>query len=550
MQQEKPKRDGGFTGGQAITIGVLLLLPLIIVASMTHLIPTTQIFAQAQTNFDIMRDSEFIGGENFDRLADDAPFLRSIANTLPYVFLRIIIAAVIPVLIGGLIGAQARLGRVINRMLMSLLAVLIVPTALGLLWRSYWSPIWGTEDSPVFNEMMALNSPETAALSLQWLDTIIIVAIAAFIGGTAFIAVMRGRSKLMAGIGVGLLGVIIAGASAFLIFDLPFVTTNGGPGDATSTYMLNVYRNGFVMFRIGYASAQVSILAVGAVLVGLLLGMITIGFNLRLVPIRPTDSNGRNIFSVASIPLLLFFLLPIAGLVWWGIDQAIQYEAFEKISEVTDWAARTNNSMMPWFAIWFIHLPITFMAGLALGFFRPFGRIGSNILFVVLVMITIIPTEVLMFSWFIMARDLALLNQPIALGIPWLVNGLSLMVFKMLFDGAHEAYHTAIDTGESSQKAFSNRVMLPGILMAIAIGVILSFISAHSLLWSFISQNTQDSYTPIMSLMVLGNTFGFEPGLLNGAASLVIMGSFVVFLLLFSLIQVFIFERFKLEAGR
>lgn len=550
MQIQKPKRVGGFTSSQALGIGLLLLIPLIIVAAITHLVPTAQTFATSQTSFNVLRDSEFIGMENFDELFQDQRFLQSLGNTIPYVIIRMIIAAIIPALVGGLIGAQARAGRIINRILLSVIAVLIVPISLGILWRSFWSPQWGTGTSPVFNEMIALQSPDGAALSLHLLDTLIIIAIAAFIGGTAFIAVMRGRRKLMAGIGVGLLGVIIAGASGFLVFDLPFVLTRGGPANSTSTYILDTYQHGFTAFQFGYASAQVSILAVGAAIVGLILGVITIGFNLRLVPIQsPIMDSGNNAFSVASIPLLLIFLLPFAGLVVWGFSQALQYGAFEDIFETTNLVSGTINSIMPWLAIWFIHLPITFMAGLALGFFRPLGRIGTNILFIVLLMITIMPTEVLMFSWFIMGRNLGALDQPILLGLPWLTNGLSLLVFKMLFDGAHEAYNAALDRGESSQKAFGNQVMLPGILMAPVIGIILTFISSQSLLWAFISQNSVEHHTTVMSLMTLQNAYAFQPGLMPGAASLVIMGGFLVFLILFALIQIFVLERFKLEAG-
>lgn len=549
MQSEKQKRDSGFSSAQALIIGFILVTPLIILSTITHLQPLSNVFSRAQTEGNLMRDPEFVGNENYDRLFEDDQFGQVIGNTLPYVILRIIIATVIPALVGGLIGVQARFGRTLNRLLLSIIAVLIVPIALATLWRVYWGPFWGLEVSPVYNEAFALNSVEGATLSLQWLDTLIVVAVAAVVGGTVFIAVMRGKNRLLAGIGVTMIGMIIAGASAFLIFDVPYTLTGGGPGISTTTYMLDVYQSGFQMLRMGYASAQVSFLGIGAVVVGGVIGILSIGFNLRLVQSpREAQNSGQNGFSLLSVPILIAILIPLAGLVLWGNNLALQNEAFGQINESFHWTLASTIATIPWFAIWFVQIPITLMAGLALGFFRPFGRVGSNILFVILLMITIIPTEVLIFEWFIMARDMALLNEAIVLGLPWLINGFTLLVFKVLFDGAHESFHRAIESGESRTIAFSNRVMLPGFLMALVLGIVMSFISLQSFSWSIVSQSTRENFTPLVGLFVQS---GFSPQLdqVTGAASQIIWWNVIIFVVLFGFMQIFILDRFKLEAG-
>lgn len=51
------------------------------------------------------------------------------------------------------------------------------------------------------------------------------------------------------------LALILRTMDAFRVFDTPFVTTGGGPGDATQTMMLIAVKQGLQFFNVGYASA-------------------------------------------------------------------------------------------------------------------------------------------------------------------------------------------------------------------------------------------------------------------------------------------------------
>ncbi len=46
------------------------------------------------------------------------------------------------------------------------------------------------------------------------------------------------------------------------VFEEPFVMTQGGPSDSTLTVSLNMYREGFNFFHMGYASAMAYVLFV------------------------------------------------------------------------------------------------------------------------------------------------------------------------------------------------------------------------------------------------------------------------------------------------
>jgi multiple sugar transport system permease protein len=57
---------------------------------------------------------------------------------------------------------------------------------------------------------------------------------------------------------VGVIGII----GALQVFDIPYVMTNGGPGDATLTVVMVIYRAAFQNLQIGYGSAVAMLLFV------------------------------------------------------------------------------------------------------------------------------------------------------------------------------------------------------------------------------------------------------------------------------------------------
>jgi multiple sugar transport system permease protein len=52
---------------------------------------------------------------------------------------------------------------------------------------------------------------------------------------------------------------ILRSIEAFEIFAEPFVMTGGGPGRATETLSLHIYKSAFLFFEMGYAGAMIVI---------------------------------------------------------------------------------------------------------------------------------------------------------------------------------------------------------------------------------------------------------------------------------------------------
>src|SRR5690606_37593854 len=100
---------------------------------------------------------------------------------------------------------------------------------------------------------------------------------------------------------------------------------------------------------------------------------VTVIFRLRLafVPRAKRAVSGGG----CALPLLLLAALPVAGLVLWGLNTAYSTEAARRVEDISNLGNAFGNTVAPWAVIWGLQLPITYLAGLALGFVRPLGRV-------------------------------------------------------------------------------------------------------------------------------------------------------------------------------
>ena len=354
-------------------IGVFLLLPGLLLYSAVQLKPVLDTVAYSRTDFNALSESEFVGMANYNRLAEDQIFSEGVRFTLNILLVRLVIVALIPPLVGMLVGAQGRLGRMVNQVLLAVIGVLISPVALAILASSFLSPFWGNQPSPF--EARILASVETAPLAIMTVDAMITLALAAVVGGSAFIAVMRGRRERVsiarALVGVWLLGLLFTLLTAPQTFILPFIMTRGGPANATMTMSLAFYQNAFAFFSLGYASAQAVLWVAIAEIAALLIWAVLVFFRLHLVVTPPLKAaQNTNSLAVVSVPLVLLIGLPTIGLALWGFAQA----GLSSSPELNVGQAFANTVTIPWTAIWLVQIPLTYMIGLSLGFVRPISK--------------------------------------------------------------------------------------------------------------------------------------------------------------------------------
>jgi multiple sugar transport system permease protein len=69
---------------------------------------------------------------------------------------------------------------------------------------------------------------------------------------------------------VTILVVILGTIWSFQVFDLVYTMTGGGPGGATTTFVMSIYQSGFQNYQMGYASAMAVVLLIIILAVSLL----------------------------------------------------------------------------------------------------------------------------------------------------------------------------------------------------------------------------------------------------------------------------------------
>src|SRR5689334_6532874 len=100
ISPEKPKRTGAAFNPMLLVAGLLLMLPLCGIVWQTRLAPVLYTFNISFTKYDVIREPQYIGAENYTRIMQDARFQKSIGFTLKIVLQRFGLFLIIPPLVG------------------------------------------------------------------------------------------------------------------------------------------------------------------------------------------------------------------------------------------------------------------------------------------------------------------------------------------------------------------------------------------------------------------------------------------------------------------
>ena len=230
------------------------------------------------TNFDILRPPVFVGLANYQNLFADRLFIRSMQNTLYFVF--------VSVPLGMLIGLGIAL--LLNRDIKGIAALRtayympsIVPlVANTILWLWMFAPRSGILTSLV--RFFGMRPPGWLSDPAVALNSLILMSL--WSAGSGMIIYLAGLKNIPSVYyeaaridGAGgirqfftitlplltptiFFQLIIGLIGSFQIFTQALIMTEGGPNDSTLTYVLYLYFNAFRFWRMGYASAMAWIL--------------------------------------------------------------------------------------------------------------------------------------------------------------------------------------------------------------------------------------------------------------------------------------------------
>ncbi|HEY5877409.1 MAG TPA: sugar ABC transporter permease [Nakamurella sp.] len=285
LEAESPvQRWKGFTRGAAtggnrrrgptdLKAALLFILPAAVGFIFFYVLPAIRGFYLSLTNYNLLKDPDFIGLSNYTRLLSDPIFWNSLKVTVYYVIINIVVQTAVA------IGLALVMDRVVKRTLTKgviLLPYFIANVVVALVWYWMLDPQLGIVNK--FIEAIGLSGQSWFGNPALVIPTIAFINVWRHMGYTALLiyaglqtipksvyeaASIDGAtaSKQFFKITLPLLRpvitlvLIVSVVGSFQIFDTVAVTTHGGPGNASRVLQLYIYDQGFGVNNFGYASA-------------------------------------------------------------------------------------------------------------------------------------------------------------------------------------------------------------------------------------------------------------------------------------------------------
>ncbi|MBV6712185.1 carbohydrate ABC transporter permease [Paenibacillus chitinolyticus] len=261
----------------------LFIAPAFLCLAVFHLFPAAASLVLSFTKWNGLTAPVFNGLLNYAALLKDKEFIQSILHTATFSIVTVPVSVVLATALAVLLNRKMK-GVSLYRV-MYFLPVVTMSTAVGMIWK--W--LYNAEFGPI-NYILGwlhlpqpnwISDPAYTMLSIMivfvWstvgYNMVILLAGLQGISGSYYEAArMDGASAryLFFGITLPLLSpslffvLMISVIHALQVFDLVFVMTGGNAAllEATRTVVYNMYDQGFVLFRMGYASAQAVVLFV------------------------------------------------------------------------------------------------------------------------------------------------------------------------------------------------------------------------------------------------------------------------------------------------
>jgi multiple sugar transport system permease protein len=218
----------------------------------------------------------FIGLGNYERLIGDSLFRHAFINTLLLAVASIALEILIGFIVAKTFVRLSHLKWVNGLRSLFLLPMMVTPLIVGMTFSYIFNPVLG-----IANYLLGrvgvppvawFGEPTAAMISIllisvwQWTPFMMLLIMAgllsirsdlyeaAYVDGAKWHHVLR-FLEIPSIRGIILLGVILRVIDVLRFFDIVYITTRGGPGDATMVLTLYAYQQNFQYFQAGVGSA-------------------------------------------------------------------------------------------------------------------------------------------------------------------------------------------------------------------------------------------------------------------------------------------------------
>ena len=239
------------------------------------LIPLLLAFGMSLTNYSFLSKFKFIGFQNYITMFTKDPLIwKSLGITFIYAILAVPLQLMFGFLLANLLNQKLR-GIVVYRTIFYIPCLIVVVSS-TLLWRQMLDTDFGVINYLITRlgirkvswlSQTATIIASTVLISLWQSGKLIIINLSGLQGIPTSLyeaADLDGCSKLRQVFYITMplmtpvlfMNLIMGLIGAFKSFTLIKILTDGGPDNASLVYMLYLYKNAFVNFKLGYANAM------------------------------------------------------------------------------------------------------------------------------------------------------------------------------------------------------------------------------------------------------------------------------------------------------
>ena len=255
----------------------VFLSPPLIVFSIFVLIPLINSFYYSFTNWNgFNSEYDFVGLENYTRIASDNLFQNSIFNTVIWLISAILIPTILGLLLALLIDSQVRGSNFFKSIFY--LPICLSAVVVGQIWIWIYQQEWGLINI-IINlfrensfEYAWLSKPETSLYSViiawSWQQTALSMVI--YLAGLTSIPKNLLEASQIEGANIfqrtffivipllipaTIIVVALSMINSLKGFDILYIMTQGGPFHSSDTLAMHMYNESFRKYRMGYGSA-------------------------------------------------------------------------------------------------------------------------------------------------------------------------------------------------------------------------------------------------------------------------------------------------------
>lgn len=225
--------------------------------------------------WNLLTPPEYVGFANYQKaFLKDPLFWKSLYNTAYYAFVSVPLRMIVAFVLAALLNQRLK-GIAIFRTIFYVPSV-VTGVATAMLWLmllnpdtggiNYFLRLIGIQNPPGWLTSQTWAMPGLILMSLWSVGSMMLIFLAglqsvpddlldaARVDGAGRLTRLRHVTLPLLTPTI-LFNLVISIIAAFQVFTQSFVMTNGGPANATLTYVLYLYRNAWEFFKMGYASA-------------------------------------------------------------------------------------------------------------------------------------------------------------------------------------------------------------------------------------------------------------------------------------------------------